>query len=41
LIDRHRLRAANLTLLTAVADRPYPYGHVTRVPWLKQYAQAA
>ena len=30
LINRHRLRAANLTLLTAVADRPYPYGRVIR-----------
>jgi alpha-D-glucose phosphate-specific phosphoglucomutase len=30
LINRHRLRQANLTLLTAVADRPYPYGRVIR-----------
>ena len=30
LINRHRLRGANLTLLTAVADRPYPYGRVIR-----------
>ncbi len=30
LINRHRLRDANLTLLTAVADRPYPYGRVIR-----------
>lgn len=30
LLNRHRLRAANLTLLTAVADRPYPYGRVIR-----------
>ena len=30
LINRHRLRSANLTLLTAVADRPYPYGRVIR-----------
>lgn len=30
LINRHRLREANLTLLTAVADRPYPYGRVIR-----------
>jgi len=30
LINRHRLREANLTLLTAMADRPYPYGRVIR-----------
>jgi alpha-D-glucose phosphate-specific phosphoglucomutase len=30
LINRHRLRQANLTMLTAVADRPYPYGRVIR-----------
>jgi len=30
MINRHRLRQANLTLLTAVADRPYPYGRVIR-----------
>jgi alpha-D-glucose phosphate-specific phosphoglucomutase len=30
LINRHRLRDANLTLLTAVADQPYPYGRVIR-----------
>ena len=30
LINRHRLREANLTLLTAVVDRPYPYGRVIR-----------
>lgn len=30
LMNRHRLRSANLTLLTAVADRPYPYGRVIR-----------
>jgi phosphomannomutase/choline kinase len=30
LINRHRLRLAHLTLLTAVADRPYPYGRVIR-----------
>lgn len=30
LINRHRLTGANLTLLTAVADRPYPYGRVIR-----------
>ncbi|HEX9115121.1 MAG TPA: NTP transferase domain-containing protein, partial [Anaerolineae bacterium] len=30
LINRHRLREANLTLLTAVADRPYPSGRVLR-----------
>ena len=30
LINRHRLREADLTLLTAVVDRPYPYGRVVR-----------
>jgi NDP-sugar pyrophosphorylase family protein len=30
LINRHRLRGANLTLLTAVADQTYPYGRVIR-----------
>ena len=30
LINRHRLRQANLTLLTAVADQPYPYGRIIR-----------
>lgn len=30
LINRHRLRGANLTMLTAVAARPYPYGRVMR-----------
>jgi phosphomannomutase/CTP:molybdopterin cytidylyltransferase MocA len=30
LINRHRLRNANLTMLTAVADRAYPYGRVIR-----------
>ncbi|MBE0700005.1 MAG: NTP transferase domain-containing protein, partial [Anaerolineaceae bacterium] len=30
LINRHRLREANLTMLTAVANRPYPYGRVIR-----------
>jgi alpha-D-glucose phosphate-specific phosphoglucomutase len=30
LINRHRLRGANLTMLTAVADRPYPYGRIVR-----------
>ncbi|NLG96929.1 MAG: NTP transferase domain-containing protein [Chloroflexi bacterium] len=30
LINRHRLRGAELTLLTAVANRPYPYGRVIR-----------
>lgn len=30
LINRHRLRQADLTLLTAVATRPYPYGRVIR-----------
>jgi phosphomannomutase/choline kinase len=30
LINRHHLRQAQLTLLTAVVDRPYPYGRVIR-----------
>ena len=30
LINRHRLRHADLTMLTAVADRPYPYGRIIR-----------
>lgn len=30
LLNRHRLRQAQLTLLTAVADRPYPYGRILR-----------
>jgi phosphomannomutase/CTP:molybdopterin cytidylyltransferase MocA len=30
LINRHRLRGADLTILTAVADHPYPYGRVVR-----------
>ena len=30
LINRHRLRQANLTLLTAVAGQPYPYGRIIR-----------
>ena len=30
LINRHRLRKADLTLLTAVADQYYPYGRVIR-----------
>lgn len=30
LINRHRLCQVNLTMLTAVADRPYPYGRVIR-----------
>ena len=30
LINRHRLCQANLTMLTAVADRSYPYGRVIR-----------
>ena len=30
LINRHRLRQAHLTLLTAVADQYYPYGRVIR-----------
>ena len=32
LINRHRLRQANLTLLTAVADRPYPYDRSSATP---------
>lgn len=30
LLNRHRLRQASLTLLTAVAERAYPYGRVIR-----------
>src|SRR5512135_601728 len=30
LINRHRMRRANLTLLTAVATRSYPYGRIIR-----------
>ena len=30
LLNRHRLRQAHLTLLTAVADRPLPYGRIIR-----------
>jgi phosphomannomutase/CTP:molybdopterin cytidylyltransferase MocA len=30
LLNRHRLRGAHLTLLTAVVDRPLPYGRVIR-----------
>ena len=30
LLNRHRLRRASLTLLTAVVDRPLPYGRVIR-----------
>lgn len=30
LINRHRLREANLTMLTAVTAHPYPYGRVIR-----------
>ncbi len=30
LINRHRLRKAHLTLLTAIVDRPYPYGRIIR-----------
>jgi len=30
LLNRHRLRKADLTLLTAVVDRPRPYGRVVR-----------
>ncbi len=30
LLNRHRLRRADLTLLTAVVDRPLPYGRVIR-----------
>ncbi len=30
LLNRHRLRKADLTLLTAVVDRPLPYGRIIR-----------
>lgn len=30
LLNRHRLRGANLTLLSAVVDRPLPYGRIIR-----------
>ncbi len=30
LLNRHKLRQANLTLLTAVVDRPLPYGRIIR-----------
>jgi len=30
LLNRHRLRQAHLTLLTAVINRPYPYGRIIR-----------
>jgi len=30
LLNRHRLRQAHLTLLTAVVDRPLPYGRIIR-----------
>jgi alpha-D-glucose phosphate-specific phosphoglucomutase len=30
LLNRHRLRQANLTLLSAVVDRPLPYGRIIR-----------
>ena len=30
LLNRHRLRGAHLTLLTAIVDRPYPYGRIIR-----------
>jgi len=30
LLNRHRLREAHLTLLTAVVDRPLPYGRIIR-----------
>ncbi len=30
LLNRHRLKHADLTLLTALIDRPYPYGRVLR-----------
>jgi len=30
LINRHRLRSAHLTLLSAVVDRPLPYGRIIR-----------
>ena len=30
LLNRHRLRNAHLTLLTAIVDRPFPYGRIIR-----------
>jgi alpha-D-glucose phosphate-specific phosphoglucomutase len=30
MLNRHRLRKAHLTLLTAEVDRPLPYGHIIR-----------
>lgn len=30
LLNRHKLRNAHLTLLTAIVDRPYPYGRIIR-----------
>jgi phosphomannomutase len=30
LLNRHHLRQAHLTLLTAIVDRPYPYGRIIR-----------
>jgi phosphomannomutase/choline kinase len=30
LINRHRKRRANFTILTAIVDRPYPYGRIIR-----------
>ncbi|MGB8213365.1 MAG: sugar phosphate nucleotidyltransferase [Anaerolineales bacterium] len=30
LLNRHRLRQARLTLLSAMVDHPYPYGHIIR-----------
>jgi phosphomannomutase/CTP:molybdopterin cytidylyltransferase MocA len=33
LLNRHRLRQAQLTLLTAVVDRPHPYGRIIRDAW--------
>ncbi len=30
LLNRHKLRQAHLTLLSAIVDRPYPYGRIIR-----------
>ena len=30
LLNRHALRQAHLTLLTAISDRPLPYGRIIR-----------